>query len=64
MDKNYELFFKFLLQMSMNKELLISTKFQKSHDYPHIGHILLRKCKMIIVQRLGNRNSSIGKRIN
>ena len=47
--------------MRINKGLLISTKFQKGHNYPDIGHILLIKCKMILVQRLGSLNSSIGQ---
>ena len=55
---------KFVLQMRINKWLLISIKILKSHNYPHIGHILLIKCKMILVQRLGTLNSSIGQRKN
>ena len=53
---------KFVLQMRINRCLLVSTKVQKSHNYPHIGHILLIKCKMIIVQRLGTLNLSLGQR--
>ena len=55
---------KFVLQMRINKGLLISAKVQKSHNYPHSGHILLIKSKMILVQRLGTLNSSIGQRKN
>ena len=55
---------KFVLQMRINKWLLISIKILKSHNYPHIGHIFLIKCKMILVQRLGTLNSSIGQRKN
>ena len=50
--------------MRINKGLLISTTILKSHNYPHIGHILLIECKMILVQRLGALNSSIGQRKN
>ena len=51
----------FVLQMRINKGLLILTKLQNSLNYPHIGHILLRKCKMILVERLGDLNSRIGQ---
>ena len=53
---------KFVLQMRINKGLLILTKLQNGHNYPHIGHILLIQCKLILVQRLGNLISSIGQR--
>ena len=50
--------------MRIDKGLLISTEIQKSHNYPHVCHILSIKCKMILAERLDTLNSGIGQRKN
>ena len=54
----------FELQMRVKIGLLWLTEVQKCHNYPHIGHILLIKSKMMLVQGLGTLNSSFGQRKN
>ena len=54
----------FELQMRVKIGLLWLTEVQKCHNYPHIGHILLIKSKMMLVQGLGTLNSSYGQRKN
>ena len=51
---------KFVLQIRINKGLLISAKVQESHNYPHISHILIVKSEMTKVQRSGTLDSTFG----
>ena len=53
---------KLVLQMRINKGLIISAKVQKSQNYPHSSHILFMKSNMTKVQRSGTLGSTFGLR--